>query len=295
MTGFGDASEQVDGAEFSVEVRSLNNRYFKATIRLPDSIAGLEAELDSRLRKRFARGSLALTVRISSSHAAEPRRINQSTLQRYLGEMKRLAANLDDTPRPTLDLTTLLLLPGVLESGEADERSWVHHARPIVMRLTDTACDRLRAMRQAEGAEIADDLSTRRARIAEHLDAVAERAGVVVDEYHRRLQARVEELTAKAQLSVEATDLMREVAIYADRCDIAEELQRLSTHLKQFDEILAADGAEPSGRTLDFLAQELLREANTIASKSNDAQISRAIVDMKGQIDRIKEQVQNIE
>ena len=150
-------------------------------------------------------------------------------------------------------------------------------------------------MRDVEGQALADDLKKQRASIVEHLDTVAQRAPQVVEEYHQRLQNRVNDLLARAELNVAESDLLREVAIFAERSDIAEEVSRLNGHLEQFDQMLANADGEPAGRSLDFLAQELLREANTIASKSNDATISRAAVQIKGAIDRIKEQVQNVE
>jgi uncharacterized protein (TIGR00255 family) len=124
---------------------------------------------------------------------------------------------------------------------------------------------------------------------------VLERAPRVVEEYHQRLRTRIDELLARAELKVDEKDLIREVAIFAERVDVSEETTRLKGHLDQFDNILSESGGEPAGRTLDFLSQELLREANTITSKSNDVLVSRAIVDVKGAIDRIKEQVQNVE
>ncbi len=117
----------------------------------------------------------------------------------------------------------------------------------------------------------------------------------MVEEYHQRLRQRIDQLLAKAQLEVSQLDLIKEVAVYAERCDVSEEVQRVKAHLDQVEQILERSTSEPIGRTLDFLAQELLREANTIGSKSNDAQISRLIVEIKGAIDRIKEQVQNVE
>jgi uncharacterized protein (TIGR00255 family) len=124
---------------------------------------------------------------------------------------------------------------------------------------------------------------------------VETRAPHVVQEYHTRLTQRVGELMAKAQLQVSEHDLIKEIAVFADRCDIREELTRLRGHLEQFETVIAADNGEPAGRTLDFLAQEMLREANTIGSKSNDAGISQRVVQAKSIVDRIKEQVQNVE
>ena len=142
---------------------------------------------------------------------------------------------------------------------------------------------------------LVEDLRVHHKQIAERLATIHSRTPVVVEEYEKRLRLRVESLLKDAGFSVEPRDLIREVAVFAERSDVSEEVQRLSAHLEQFDSLLREDGGRPIGRTLDFLSQEMLREANTIASKSGDTVISREIVEIKGAIDRIKEQVQNVE
>ena len=285
MTGYGDASCESGGVFYAVELRSLNNRYFKATIRLPEEIAGLEAELDSVLRKRLSRGSITLVANFSDQAAAAAAEINDAALDRYLEIGERVGAS--------LDLGTLLALPGVIQPPRSAEL--MERARQPVRDLLEQAMERLIAMRRAEGDGLADELLRHKRYIAERIDAIAERGPAVVEEYHQRLKSRMEDLIARAQLNTNAVDLIKEVAVFAERCDIAEEVHRLKAHLDQIEQIIARDDGEPAGRTLDFLAQELLREANTIASKSNDAVISRVIVEVKGAIDRIKEQVQNVE
>ena len=294
MTGFGEASEHDGGARLAVELRSLNNRYFKASIRLPDEIAGLEAELETLLRHRLSRGSITLVVKMNLIDTSFARQINDSVLNDYLGHLSTIQSRVKGEGRSVnIDLTALLALPGVMTG--LDEAELLRKVRPVVMRLSEQACDKLSAMRQTEGKALADDLLKHRAFILERLAVIRERAPVVVEEYHARLKVRIGELMRRAELKTNELDLIREVAIFADRSDISEEISRLGGHLEQIERIIAQSDGEPAGRTLDFLAQELLREANTIASKSNDAQISRAIVEVKGAIDRIKEQVQNVE
>jgi uncharacterized protein (TIGR00255 family) len=297
MTGFGDASEEINGAQFTVELRSLNNRYFKASIRLPEEFASLEAELETKLRQRVNRGSITMQVRVRQGGAAAAQRVNDDALLAYLEHLetlhKRVAKEYGDD-KLTINLTELLALPGVLQSDQ-DGQDKLDSVRPVLLRLLDRACDRLDAMRLTEGKALATDLARHRQVIRTRLDEVALRAPQVVEEYHTRLRTRIDELLKRASLSVGQQDLIREVAIFAERSDIAEEVTRLSGHLTQFEQIVGTGDGEPAGRTLDFLSQEMLREANTIASKSNDGSISRAIVEVKGSIDRIKEQVQNIE
>lgn len=295
MTGFGDASRQVDQVHYAIEVRSVNNRFFKATVRLPDAIAGLEAELETQLRKRLSRGSVTLVVKMRDPTADAPKGINQQVLDGYLASLKQVHAQVASSDQATnIDLTALLALPGVLQLDDLEETA-ISRARPTVMELTDQACDRLLAMRLTEGKAIAEDLAGQRQVIRTLIESVAEWVPQVVEEYHTRLRGRIDDLIARAALKVEERELIHEVAVFAERSDISEEVTRMHGHLDQFEKIIGSSDDEPAGRTLDFLTQELLREANTIASKSNDAGISRAIVEAKGAIDRIKEQVQNVE
>lgn len=293
MTGFGDAAIEVDGGHFSVELRSLNNKYFKAAIRLPEQIASLEAELESQLRRGVCRGSFTLTakMRVSDAHAVS--RVNEKALLTYLDHLETIHSKVQDQA-VHIDLTQLLALPGVLQPAEDDE-SLTERARPILRDLLNQALERMNMMRVSEGEMLVADLMGQREVILDRIDRIGQRTSQVIEEYHVRLRSRVDALMARAELKLDEQDLIREVAIFADRADISEEISRTAGHLEQFKQIIDTSGAEPAGRTLDFLAQELLREANTIASKSNDSQISRAIVEVKSAIDRMKEQVQNVE
>ena len=294
MTGFGDASEQVDGVHYAVELRSVNNRFFKATIRLPDPMAGLEAELEVYLRKRLTRGSVTLVGSLRDPGASAAQTVNEGALLAYLDHLDKMYDRFGKKERTlTIDLTALLALPGVLEP--ADESELLKRVRPVLLRLVDKAIERLVTMRVTEGAIIARDLRRQAEVIGRKLADIRQRAPEVVEEYHQRLKERVEEMLRRAELSTNQVDLVREVAVYADRSDIAEELSRLAGHIEQMNQMMDEAEGEPAGRTLDFLAQEMLREANTIASKSNDALISRAVVEVKSAIDRIKEQAANIE
>ncbi|MEX2216070.1 MAG: YicC/YloC family endoribonuclease [Phycisphaeraceae bacterium] len=293
MTGFGSANEKVDGVHYAVELRSLNNRYFKASIKLPEEIASLEAELDALLRHKLNRGSITLLVKMQGSDASVADQINEAALLTYLDKLESLRTRFAERDQAAhIDLTALLALPGVLQS--ADDSQILSKARPIILKLAEAACDKALAMRHTEGQTVAEDLAKQRKSIRTHIDIIAERAGGVIGEYHTRLTNRVNSLMATAELKVNENDLIREVAIFAERSDISEEINRMRGHLEQF-ETIASNPEESVGRTLEFITQEMLREANTISSKSNDAVISRAIVEVKGSIDRIKEQAANVE
>lgn len=285
MTGFGDASCEAHGAHYALELRSINNRYYKASIRLPEEVSALEPELDGLLRKRFNRGSITLTLGFADRSASTAHEVNDAALRHYFEHLKNLGLQ--------IDAAALLSLPGVLQPPQRGDL--LERARPIVIKLTQQACDKLNQMREVEGRGLAEDLLAHGRVIRDRIEQIAVRGPSVVEDYHLRLRARMDQLLARAELKLSEVDLAKEVAVFAERCDIAEEVQRITAHLQQFEEIVHRDDGEPAGRTLDFLAQELLREANTIGSKSNDATISRIIVEVKGLIDRIKEQVQNVE
>lgn len=292
MTGFGEASAEKDGVHFYLEVRSLNAKYFKATIRLPDDLQGLEAELEPALRRRLHRGSIMVSGRCTDASAEAAYEINHQALERYITQIK--SAPSMDGADVRIDAGALINLPGVLQPP-ADEEDRLARASEAFSMLLDRACSQLIERRQREGELLQADLESLRQLIVERLSVIEKRAPLVVDDYQQRLRTRIDQLLDEAKIKVDQTDLIREIAVYAEKTDIAEEISRLRGHLEQFGEMISHDQDDSIGRTLDFLAQEMLREANTMASKSNDVEISRAVVEIKGAIDRIKEQVQNVE
>jgi len=292
MTGFGEASAQIDGVHYFVEVRSLNSKFFKATIRLPDAYQGLEAEMETALRHRLARGTITLTANCTDASESAAYEINVRALERYIEQIRQTP--LVAKGAVSIDVASLLTLPGVLQPP-ANEEARLHRARSAFLPLLETAVKGLETMRETEGRALREDLLAQRDVIAVRLSEISERAPGVVAEYEARLHSRIQTMLKAADLRVEPVELIREIAVYAERTDIAEEISRLSGHIDQFSELLGGGADKPVGRTLDFLTQEMLREANTIASKSPNSEISRAIVEVKGAIDRIKEQIQNVE
>lgn len=289
MTGYGDAQAHEDGVTYRAEIRSVNNRYFKSAIKLPEQFQLFEAEIDKLLRGKLGRGSVNYSLRVKDESPSAAYEINAAALRRYIEQMK---AAMGGDSGIRIDLATMLEWPGVCEPPDIDEaRQAVQLA--AIRRVTDEAIGRLIVMRQAEGEALLVDLKAQCAAIRENLEEVRKRSPGVVTEYKNRLTSRVAELLAGTNTKLTADDLVREVAIFAERCDVNEEIARLTSHLGQFLEL--CDAPEETGRKLDFLAQEMLREANTIGSKANDAQIARHIVEIKAAIDRIKEQVQNVE
>jgi uncharacterized protein (TIGR00255 family) len=290
MTGYGEAASTVSGVHYYVEIRSLNNRYFKSTVRLPEEFAGLEAEFESKLRDRISRGTVTVNVRCTDSSSSAAYEINAPALARYIEQLR----SMPQLASEKLDIVSMLHLPGVLQSPTAEEDR-LEKARENLLPLLDKACAALIGMREREGETIIADLRDQLSFISTRLNEVRSLAPAVIADYELRLKSRIDTLVRESQANVNPGDLIREIAAYAERTDIAEEIKRLTAHLAQCEELLSGQSGKPIGRTLDFLAQEMLREANTIASKSPDAAISRCSIEMKGAIDRIKEQVQNLE
>ena len=285
MTGFGDATAARDGTHYAVEVRSLNNRYFKAVIKLPDNLIGVEPEVEVMLREKLGRGSITyiLKLRTDTAEAAYP--INAAALESYVKQLSAIGYK-------DVQLSALLQLPGVCQERTDDIEELERHA-PTIRELTVKAIEKLLVMRRREGKALYDELDKHLTIIETSVGHIEKRAPFVVNEYHKRLTNRVNELIGKAELKLNESDLLKEIAVFAERSDIAEEIQRLRHHCKQFRD--SCTTGEHAGRKLDFIAQEMLREANTIASKGNDATIAGHIVEVKGAIDRVKEQVQNVE
>lgn len=289
MTGFGDAYAQRDGTHYAVEIRALNNRYFKSLIKLPEIVSGLEPEIDTLLRDRLGRGSIVFMLKMRMDSAEAAYHINRAALESYISQLQSVQG-LNGIAR--IDLAALLQLPGVCQEPR-DESDELQLHGPVIRELSQQAIAKLLLMRQREGEGLYADLLKHTGAMRQHLQHIQTRAPFVIDEYHRKLSSRVNQLLSKAELEVNQVDLLKEVAVFAERADISEEIQRLTSHIEAFEQACRSD--EHAGRKLDFITQEMLREANTIGSKANDALIASHIVEIKGGIDRLKEQVQNVE
>ena len=287
MTGFGSARGEADGVEYTVEARSVNNRYLKCSIRLPESWARAETEIEKIIRSRVARGTVALNVYMKVPSEQIAGEINTAVLKQYLAQLRLVDAG----ENSRVDLASLLLLPGVCQNPPMDDLC--SSTKDCLMELVGEALEAMIRMRIEEGKAVETDMRSNCGEIETQLAGVARRAGQVVAEYRDRLAARVEQLIGDGRTIVDEDILAREVAIFAERSDIAEEVSRLTGHIEHFRGQM--DSENPSGRKLEFIAQEMLREANTIGSKASDLETAQAVVEIKTAIDRIKEQVQNVE
>lgn len=289
MTGFGTSAGTVQGVEYDIEVRSVNNRYLKISMRTPESLQSLEAKIEQKIRKRIQRGTVNLAIRMKIPDDQSVYTVNSTALNSYLDQVRLL--EMDANPILRLDIGSLLQLPGVCQPPRLEELA--AKTADGLLSLIDQALNKLMEMRGREGQVIIKDLETNSGVIEQNLDTISQRTGDVLKLYHEKLRSRVDELLSQTKLNINEETLTREVAVFAERSDIAEEISRLTMHLKEFRLVCQAD--EPMGRKLDFMAQEMLREANTIASKGSDADIAHRVVDIKTAIDRIKEQAANVE
>jgi uncharacterized protein (TIGR00255 family) len=290
MTGCGTGTAHDDaGVGCRVELRCVNNRFFKFALRARDGFAALEARAEGIVRSRVRRGSVQMSLDLSGMAGLAGRRLDAAQLAAYFDDLADFSAA-RGLPAPTA-VTPLFVLPGVVVDRSADgslaERVW-----PLVAEALEGALGALERMRRAEGLALAADLRATCGEIRSLAAQVAARAPRLIEEARGRLVERLRVVLEPQGIPVAPADIVREVAVVAEKCDINEELVRLGSHLDQFERLL---DTEAPGRPLDFLAQELAREANTIAAKSPDADIAHAVVEIKSRIERLREQVQNVE
>jgi len=287
MTGFGEARLQDDRWSVGVEVRTVNNRHLKLSARISDPYGALESDFERLVRESIRRGTVQLSIRVERPRRAEDYRLNLVALGSYRDQLHSfLGASIP------VDFSAILGLPGIVEERKAATED-PHQDWPALAAVVSEALGKLQQSRADEGRAMADELLGLARGIAGHLEKIAARGPDVVEAYRRRITDRVQALIAGQGVSVEPEHLIREVAIFAERGDIAEEVTRLRAHLAQYAEVIGEP--ESAGRKLEFVVQEMGRETNTIGSKANDVEISRGVVEIKGLLEKIRELIQNVE
>lgn len=287
MTGFGAAEGVIGDARASVEIRTVNHRFFSPNLKLPSAFARWEGEVRELLRQRIARGHVTLTARVEREGAAGSG-IDEVRLAHYTVTLKELQKKL--ALGGEVDLATLLRLPDVIVGpGDATDPK----AGEALSAIVGKAVDNLLAMRRAEGAQLSAFLVERIEAVEARLGQIQERAPVRLKEQHERVKRTISDLIGG--VAADPQRIAQEVAILADKLDIAEELDRFRAHLNAFRETVSSTTAEPVGKRLGFILQEMVREANTIGSKANDAAILQDVIATKEELERIREQVENLE
>jgi uncharacterized protein (TIGR00255 family) len=292
MTGYGEASYVSDRLSVAIELRALNNRYLKVILRAAEPYNLLESEFEKVVRRTVKRGTLQIHLRCQRQFAPQDFLVNTIAFRSYLAQLRSLCSEMALPQSDTALVPSLLALPGVApEPGTLSltlDEEW-----PVMERVLDEALTRLQTMRQEEGRAMAQELLQHRDRIAAELSRIRHRAPQVAVVFRDRLLERVGSLLSEKDIKIDASDLIKEVSIFAERSDIAEEVVRLASHLEQFQVIM--NEPESAGRKLEFLTQEMFREVNTIGSKGSDVEISRHVVEIKGALEKIRELVQNVE
>ncbi len=289
MTGFGRGEAVLDDTKVTTEVIGLNHRFLDISVRLPGALASLETELRRQLKKRLARGRVAVTVDLMSTNAscALPTTIDTELARRYADQLRKLAVQMDLVD--DVSVMGVINMPGVTNAvSESVDADWL---APAVAESFGLALDAFDEVRATEGAALREDLEQRIGCISEKAESVHKRIPAVVEAYRSRLDARIQELGDLN--SVDPDRVALEVAMFADKCDVSEEVVRLRSHVEQFLEILHGD--KSAGRLLDFLCQEMHREISTIGAKGRDSDVSHLVVEVKGELEKVREQVQNIE
>lgn len=288
MTGFGNSSLSKEGVHVSSEIKSVNNRYLKLSVRLPDSVARFEAEIEKLIRNRISRGAVQLSIRVRFLSGQSEYRIDSDLLKSF----QRQLAELSDGSMTSASLGELLSLPGVVSETELPDE-FVNSLWPAVEASLNDALDHFEDFRRREGESMRMDLQRQCEVIESEVKQVAALAPQVVMEYRDKILERVRRLIGDASITISENDVIREVALFADRCDINEEITRLRSHTEQFLRLL--NGESSQGRKLEFIGQEMFREINTIGSKANHVSIALSVVEMKAAIERLREVLQNVE
>lgn len=287
MTGYGLGEAELGNTRIAIEARSLNHRYLEVRVRTSPDLSEHSSLLEQLCREKLTRGRYDVSVR-SLDTPEQELRIDPARAKRWYGELQQIAREL--APNETLPVSILAQFPGLLQSPP---RNAPEQARKALAAALDRALVALDAMRENEGRALQQELEQRLKAARSLQEQIAASGPTLVSQHHDRLKARLARLLADSEAQVDPGRLAAEVALLADRSDITEELVRLASHFQQFAELLQQ--GEPVGRRLDFLLQEIGRETNTIGSKSQDAGLSHRVVELKSEIERMREQVQNVE
>lgn len=290
MTGFGRAESKDEKTVLTVEIRSVNNRFLKVSTKLPDSLLAYREQWEKILKNRLSRGSVFMDIEYRLLQEPPGFQVNLETLKGYYGSLKELREELG--PEGDVPLASLFSLPGICERVKVQENDLAELV-PVFEKLVNSALDELIGMRVQEGGALEEDIVSSKERITRMLDVLEKRAPEVVSGYRDRLRKRVSNLLQGVDVELSDGELAREVAFFAERSDIAEEITRLGSHISQLEEALREDA--PSGRKQEFIIQEMFREANTMGSKVSDGDMLRIVIDIKMEIEKIKEQVFNVE
>ena len=288
MTGYGRVKVENDLREITVELRSVNHRYLDLNIKVPRIYGYLEEMVSKQAQATIARGKVDIFVSVRAKEGADIRvSPNMAVIQGYVDAIRKVSETYGLSDEATA--LSLLRLPDAMEQSK--EEADADQLKAEVSAVLDQALTEYNAMREKEGARLVEDVTYRAGLIAQSVDFVEQRSPDCVEEYRQRIAARMTEILDGTELAQQR--ILQEAALYADKVNVTEEIVRLRSHLAQLESMLKSPVA--IGRKLDFLVQEMNRETNTIGSKANDFQIAKTVVDIKAEIEKIREQIQNLE
>jgi len=288
MTGYGRAVQTFENKEITVEIRSVNNRYLDCSVKLPRLFSYVEDSIKKKVKESISRGKVDVFVTVNVAAGTDTQiTLNRPVLESYLAAMKSIAADYDVKDDISVTALTRFSDIFVVEKQEEDEEQGMKELLSVV----DAALEKHTEMRIREGEALEADLRNRSVTILDLVSSVEARSPITVKEYRERLSAKMREVLEST--TIDESRILTEAAIFSDKVAVDEETVRLRSHFDQLDSMLKAGG--PIGRKLDFLLQEMNREANTIGSKGNDLEQARTVVDIKAELEKIREQVQNIE
>ncbi|MBP3313582.1 MAG: YicC family protein [Oscillospiraceae bacterium] len=288
MTGYGNATQVFASREITAEIRSVNNRYLDCNVKMPRAFSFAEDAVKQTVKQFITRGKVDVYISVNQLEGTEVAiTLNRPVLEGYLKALKTIAQDYD--VRDDVSVNSLSRLPDVflVEKAKEDEDQLMAD----ILSVVTEALEKYNAMRQKEGQALAEDLVSKSENILSFVDMVEKRSPITLQEYRQKLTSRMEEVLQNT--SLDENRILQEAAIYADKIAVDEEIVRLRSHVEQLQSMLR--GNEPVGRKLDFLLQEMNRETNTIGSKGNDLEQARVVVEMKSELEKIREQIQNIE
>ena len=290
MTGYGDAVSETPEFVLGIDIKAVNNRFLKISSKISDEVSFLQVDLDEAVRKRLARGSIFFTLRFQPTTFSDLYQVNEDVVKKYVATVKKLREELGSTE--DVRLQDILTLPGAIKADDSviPERAEV---LPIALETMENALAKMIEMREHEGGNLREELRVRYENVGSLMGEVKKAAPQALEEHFRKLEERTRALLGEQKAGLDEGGVLREAALLAERSDISEEIARMDSHLEQFSETM--ESTEPVGRKLEFICQEMFRESNTMGSKAPGSEVGRFVVEIKAEVDRLKEQVLNVE
>lgn len=289
MTGYGKQSLSIDGREYQIEIKSVNHRYLDINIKMPKTLSYLEDTIKKEISEKIKRGKIDVFITFeNNSQEGKNIKINKELAKLYINQLKELAR--EEKISSNIEVIEIAKFPDILtiKVDEEDEK-----IKQEIMQTTQEATNKIIEMKNIEGEKIAQDLLQRISNIENKIIEISEKSTGLIQEYVVKLEKRIQEILKTEK--IDKSRLAQEVVIYADKCSIEEEITRLKSHIYQFKNLISNNENETIGKKLDFIIQEMNRETNTIGSKANNLEITNGVIDIKTELEDIREQIQNIE